>query len=135
MSGRSTCSHSPTPVRSPQLAELESRIATRRRRPPTPTAITISYARSGLPPGSIGFPDLLTVAQALRAMLGSARALRPQDFSLPEADARDGGGATDLADLNARAAGAGEPARRRRQRAADGHRGYRVSARRRYGTP
>jgi hypothetical protein len=87
----------------PQLAELESRLIYAAAPPADADGIAISYAQSGLPPGSIGFPDLLAVAQALRAMLGSARALRPQDFSLPEADAATGGGATDLADLNARA--------------------------------
>jgi hypothetical protein len=87
----------------PQLAELESRLVYAAAPPADASGMVISYAGSDLPPGSTGFPDLLTVAQALRAMLGSARALSPQDFSLPEADAPAGGGATDLADLNARA--------------------------------
>ena len=87
----------------PQHSELESRIIYAAGPPAAADDISISYAQSGLPPGSIGFPDLLAVTQALRDMLGSARALGPQDFSLPEADAATGGGATDLADLNTRA--------------------------------
>ena len=87
----------------PQLSELESRIVYAAAPPPDATGITISYALTGQPSGSVGFPDLLTVAQALRDMLGSARALTPQDFSPPETDASADGGVTDLADLNARA--------------------------------
>jgi hypothetical protein len=87
----------------PQSSELESRIIYAASPPADATGITISYALTGQPPGSIGFPDLLTAAQALRDMIGAARALTPQDFSPPETDASAGGGVPDLDDLNERA--------------------------------
>ena len=87
----------------PQSSELESRIIHAAAPPAGASGITISYSLAGQPPGSIGFPDLLTVVQALRDMLAAARALTPQDFSPPETDASAGGGATDLDDLNQRA--------------------------------
>ena len=87
----------------PQASELESRIIYAATPPADATGITISYVLTDQPSGSVGFPDLLTEAQALRDMVSSARALTPQDFSLPETDASAGGGGTDLDDLNQRA--------------------------------
>jgi hypothetical protein len=87
----------------PQLSELESRIICAAAPPAGAAGLAISYALTGQPAGSIGFPDLLAVAQALRDMLGSARALTPQDFSLPEANATAADDSTGRADLNTRA--------------------------------
>jgi hypothetical protein len=86
----------------PQRSELESRILWAAAAPDSATGLTITYATTGLPAGTIGFPDLLTAAQALRDLLGTARALAPQDFSLPEYDAAPAGGSTDLGELNGR---------------------------------
>ena len=69
----------------PQRAELESRLllaanppAGARTRSPSPTA------PPACPPGSITFPDLLTAARAVRALLGSARPLDLAAFALPD---------------------------------------------------
>jgi hypothetical protein len=86
----------------PQRSELESRILYAAAPPSDATAVTITYATTTLPAGTIGFPDLLTAAQAVRDMLGLARALRPQDFSPPETNAANAGGTTDMGDLTAR---------------------------------
>jgi len=66
--------------------------------------VTISYDTAGLPADTVGFPDLLTVAGALRDLLNAATPLGPQDFALPETDASAAGGATDAAELSTRAA-------------------------------
>ena len=87
----------------PQRSELENRILYAASPPAGATAITITYDTTGLPAGTIGFPDLLTAAQALRDLLGSARTLTAQDFSLPENSVSSAGNTVDLADLNARA--------------------------------
>jgi hypothetical protein len=87
----------------PQRAELEQRILLHAALPANAQTVTISYAATGLPAGSITFPDLLIVARALRDLLNGARALVPQSFSLPEANASEAGGAIDLTELNARA--------------------------------
>jgi hypothetical protein len=86
----------------PQRSELESRIAYAAEPPAGAQAVTISYDTADLPPGTVGFPDVLVVAGALRDMLNAAAPLRPQDFALPEAAAA--GGSTDAAELSARAA-------------------------------
>jgi hypothetical protein len=52
----------------------------------------------------VPFPSLLAAAQAVRGVLGTSRALTITDFSLPEDNAASGGGTTDLAELNERAA-------------------------------
>jgi len=87
----------------PQRSELESRILYSAAPPAGANTISITYDISGLPPGSISFPDLLVVARALRDMLSTAVPLEPQSFSLPEDNAATAGGSTDLVDLNGRA--------------------------------
>ena len=87
----------------PQRSELENRILHAASLPAGATALAITYSTSALPAASIGFPDLLTTAQALRDMLGAARPLTAQDFSLPENVVSSAGNPVDLADLNARA--------------------------------
>ena len=88
----------------PQRSELESRILYQANPPTGATAITITYDTATLPAGSRGFPDALFAAQALRDLIGAARPLTPQAFSLPETDAAKSGGSVDLAELNTRAA-------------------------------
>ena len=88
----------------PQRAELENRILYAANPPPDALSITVSYAAASLPAGSVPFPSMLAAAQAVRDMLGSARPLGIADFSLPEDNAATGGGTTDLAELNERAA-------------------------------
>jgi hypothetical protein len=58
---------------------------------------------AGLPQGSVLFSDAMYVAAQLRLMVGSARALAPQDLAPPEQDATSTGGAIDTADLATRA--------------------------------
>ena len=87
----------------PQRSELENRILYAATPPSGAAGLTISYDTTALPVGSVGFPDLLTAVQALQDMLGAARPLTPQDFSVPEASAAASGGLTDLDDLNGRA--------------------------------
>ncbi len=88
----------------PQRSELETRILYRANPPAGATSIVITYDTSGLPPGSLGFPDVMFAARALRDLLGAGRPLSPQAFSLPEADASKAGGVIDLPELNTRAA-------------------------------
>ena len=88
----------------PQRAELENRIVYAANPPADAASIAISYAAAGLPAGSVMFPALLAAAQAVSDMVGSARPLAIADFSLPENNAAAGGGTTDLAELNGRAA-------------------------------
>ena len=91
-----------TAAAQPQQSELESRIIYAAAPPAASTGIIITYDTTTLPADTVGFPDLLTAAQALRDMLAVARALVPQDFSLPESNAANAGGTTDLTDLNSR---------------------------------
>ena len=87
----------------PQRAELENRVIYAADPPPDAQAISLSYDAASLPASSVPFPSLLAVAQAIRDMTGSARALAIGDFSLPEDNPATSGGTTDLADLNIRA--------------------------------
>ncbi len=88
----------------PQRAELENRLLFAANPPADAQTITIAYAQAGLPAGSVMFPDLLTAAQAVRNLIGGARALDITSFSLPENNAATGGGTVDLAELNGRVA-------------------------------
>jgi hypothetical protein len=87
----------------PQRSELENRIAYAAGPPAGAQTVTISYDTAGLPADTVGFPDLLTVAGALRDLLNAATPLGPQDFALPETDASAAGGATDAGELSTRA--------------------------------
>ena len=90
----------------PQRSELEGRILFAAGLPFGATNQQILFDASGLPAGSLTFPDTLFLAQQLRALIGSARALTPQDMTVPENDASSAGGSTNLADLTARATAA-----------------------------
>ncbi len=84
----------------PQRAELENRILLAANPPAAADTVTIGYSATGLPAGSVIFPDLLLAARALRDLLGAARPLRLETFALP--DKAPASGSVDLADLTAR---------------------------------
>ena len=87
---------------SPQRSELENRILGVAALPVGAQKVQIVYQASGLPTGSLLFPDVLYVAQTLRTTIGAARALGPQDMTPPETDAAGAGGVVNVADLQAR---------------------------------
>jgi len=89
-----------------QRGELENRILFAAALPADATDIQIVFDPAGLPPGSVLFPDAFYLAKILRALIGSARALAPQDLTLPEKNADSLGGVVNLADLKARATAA-----------------------------
>jgi hypothetical protein len=85
----------------PQRAELESRILLAANPPTTADTITLTYGADQLPTGSVTFPDLLTAARALRALLGSARPLDLKAFALP--DKAPTSGSVNVAEIATRA--------------------------------
>ncbi len=89
-----------------QRGEIENRILYSAAPGPNATGVTINYTSAALPTSSLSFPDFLYLAKSIRDLLGAGRALTPQDLTLPERKAADGGGAVDLADLRNRAAAA-----------------------------
>ena len=104
MSDRWTCWRCRTPAKFHSKSELEGRIlyACSRSRRRAECANRVPR-RVRLPPGSLAFPDVLYLAQKLRTLLGSGRALAPQDMTTPETNAADAGGVVNIADLQARA--------------------------------
>lgn len=90
----------------PQKSELEYRILYAAGLPPNAGSIEIDYAPGSPPTGTIYFPDFFYLSKSLRSLTGSARALAPQDLTLPEKKAEDQGGAVDLAELRTRAGAA-----------------------------
>ena len=90
----------------PQKSELESRIVYAGAVPPSAQNLQIIFQTSSLPAGSLAFPDVLYVAQKLRTLLGSGRALVPQDMTTPETNAADAGGVVNIAELQSRATAA-----------------------------
>jgi hypothetical protein len=68
----------------PQQSELENRILYQASVPAGSKNVQIVFQTSSLPAGSIAFPDALYLAQKLRSLLGSARALTPQDMNTPQ---------------------------------------------------
>jgi hypothetical protein len=89
-----------------QRGEIENRILYSAAPGPNASNVAINYASPALPADSISFPDFLYLAKSIREMLGAGRALTPQDLTLPEKKAGDGGGTIDLADLRGRASAA-----------------------------
>jgi hypothetical protein len=89
----------------PQRSEIESRIVFAAHLPAGAQDAQIVFDTAGLPAGSLGFPDVLFIAQTLRAMIGSARPLSPQDMTVPETDATAAGSIV-LSDLQTRASAA-----------------------------
>jgi hypothetical protein len=90
----------------PQRSEIESRILFAAHLPAGAQDAQIVFDTAGLPAGSLGFADVLFIAQTLRALIGSARPLNPQDMTTPETDATAAGGSVVLSDLRTRAAAA-----------------------------
>ena len=86
----------------PQKGELETRILFAAALPADATNVAIDFAPASLPPGTSTFPDAFFLAKSLRTLISSARALAPQDMTVPEVDAGTAGGVVDLADLRAR---------------------------------
>ena len=87
----------------PQRSELENRILLAAGLPFGATNPQIVFDASALPAGSLTFPDTLFLAQQLRALIGSARALTPQDMTVPENNASSAGASINLSDLTTRA--------------------------------
>ncbi len=83
----------------PQQSELEARIL-QFAVPTTATSPQIDYTA---PANNIAFPDFFFLIASLQSLIGAARALTPQDLTLPEKKAEDLGGVVDLTDLRSRA--------------------------------
>jgi hypothetical protein len=90
----------------PQRSELENRIRFAAAPPATAQNVQVVYQSAALPAGSILFPDALYLALKLRVLIGSSRALGPQDMTTPEDNAGSRGGEVNLTDLRARASAA-----------------------------
>jgi hypothetical protein len=93
-------------AQTPQRSEIDRRILYAAALPAGAEQVQIVFDTSGLPAGSIAFPDALYLAQTLRTLVGAARPLTPQDFTTPETDAASAGGAVQLAELRTRVQGA-----------------------------
>jgi hypothetical protein len=89
-----------------QRGELENRILLAAALPMDATDVQVLFQPAGLPAGSILFPDAFYLAKTLRTLIGSGRALAPQDLTVPEKDAGSLGGLVNLTELNARATAA-----------------------------
>jgi hypothetical protein len=90
----------------PQRSELECRILFAAAISADAQNVQISFDAATLPRGSFLFPDVLFLALNLRTLIGAARALTPQDLTVPERNAVDAGGAANLVDLSTRATAA-----------------------------
>jgi hypothetical protein len=86
----------------PQDSELEQRIRYHATLALNVDSITITYADSGLPAGSVKFPDALVVARSVRALVGGARPVQPNDLCETSIDPTKAGGAVVLAELRGR---------------------------------
>ena len=84
----------------PQQSELEGRILIAASLPGSAENVEIDYLPGS---GAISFPDFFFLAKSLRAVVGTARALTPQDLTVPEKKAEQLGGVVDLAELRMRA--------------------------------
>jgi len=84
----------------PQKGELERRILFAASLPANATNAAIDFTA---PAGKLSFPDAMYLARSLRTLIGSARALTPQDLTVPETDAAKAGGSVDSAQMRARA--------------------------------
>ena len=84
----------------PQKGELELRILFAAALPSGASEIVVDFTAAGT---KISFPDAMFLAKSLRTLASSARALTPQDMTVPEGNAAEAGGAVDLIDLRSRA--------------------------------
>ena len=90
----------------PQKGELEARILYAAAVPDGVTGIQIDFAPASLGPMSVSFPDFFFLARSLRTLISAARALNPQDLTVPEVTAANAGGSVDLVDLPSRVSAA-----------------------------
>ena len=90
-------------AQTPQQSELENRVMLAAALPAGATDPQIVFDATGLPTGSLLFPDVLYLALTLRKFVGSSRALTPQDITTPETDAASAGGGIQMVDLRTRA--------------------------------
>lgn len=86
----------------PQQSELEARILLFAV-PAGATAPEIDYTPAA---NTLSFPDFFFLISNLKSLVGSARALAPQDMTVPEKKAEDLGAVVDLTDLRTRATSA-----------------------------
>lgn len=86
-----------------QQAELEARILYAAAVPSGATGATINYQTATPPAVWVSFPDFFFLAKALRNLVSGARALSPQDMTVPEKDPALLGGGLVPADLPGRA--------------------------------
>ena len=86
-----------------QQAELEARILYAAGLPAGATAVQILYQPASPPPVFVSFPDFFFLAKAFRKLISSARALGPQDMTVPENNVSQAG-LVDAAGTSARAA-------------------------------
>jgi hypothetical protein len=86
-----------------QQAELEARILYAAGLPAGATAVQILYQPASPPPVFVSFPDFFFLAKAFRSLISSARALGPQDMTVPESDVSQAG-LVDAAGTSERAA-------------------------------
>ena len=87
-----------------QQAELEARILYAAAIPSGATGVQINYQPASPPAGSVSFPDFFFLAKTLRSLTSTARALGPQDMTVPENNVAQAG--FDTANLSARASAA-----------------------------
>lgn len=92
----------------PQKSELEYRILFAAAIPSGADSVHINFQPAAPPSGTFLFPDFFFLVKSLRSLIGSARALAPQDLTLPEKDPQSLGGSVDLAELRNRAAAAAQ---------------------------
>jgi len=95
-----------TAANTAQQSELEMRILFAALPSGASEAQIVYQPEPPLPGAPLTFPDLLFLLRSLNALLGRARALRPQDLIEPERQAEDNGGLVDLTEINARAGAA-----------------------------
>jgi hypothetical protein len=86
-----------------QKGELENRILLAAALSADATNVQIDFQPAAPPPSSIFFPDAFFLAKSLRTLISSARALSPQDMTVPEVTAAKAGGVVTDAELRARA--------------------------------
>jgi len=86
-----------------QKGEIENRIVLVAALPADATNVQIDFQPAAPPPDSIFFPDAFFLAKSLRTLISSARALSPQDMTVPEVTAANAGGVVTDAELRARA--------------------------------
>jgi hypothetical protein len=88
-----------------QQAELEARILYAAAVPAGATGAKINYQPATPPATWVSFPDFFFLVKALRTLVSAARALAPQDMTVPENDVSQAG-LVNTADLSTRAAAA-----------------------------